>query len=251
MAEAALDMTLDDLIKKNKTGTGGKPRGRGRGAASTSSAGPSRRVPNRSANRAAPYSIAKAPQASWNHDMFEADQAVAFGQAGGRASSIETGTKLYISNLDYGVSNEDIKELFSEIGDLKRYAVHYDRSGRSKGTAEVVFSRRQDALAGVKRFNNVQLDGKPMKIEIVGTNIVTPTAPFSNGAFGFGDTNGAPRSGQVRGGGFGRSRGARGRDRGFRGGNRGWGRGGRGEKVSAEDLDADLMKYHTEAMQTN
>lgn len=59
MAEAALDMTLDDLIKKNKTGTGGKPRGRGRGAASTSSAGPSRRVPNRSANRAAPYSIAK------------------------------------------------------------------------------------------------------------------------------------------------------------------------------------------------
>ncbi|KAK4709624.1 hypothetical protein R3W88_030549 [Solanum pinnatisectum] len=251
MAEAALDMTLDDLIKKNKTGTGGKPRGRGRRAASASSAGPSRRFPNRSANRAAPYFTAKAPEASWNHDMFAADQAVAFGQAGGRASSIETGTKLYISNLDYGVSNEDIKELFSEIGDLKRYAVHYDRSGRSKGTAEVVFSRRQDALAGVKRFNNVQLDGKPMKIEIVGTNIVTPTAPFSNGAFGFGDTNGAPRSGQVRGGGFQRSWGARGRGHGFRGGNRGWGRGGRGEKVSAEDLDVDLMKYHTEAMQTN
>jgi hypothetical protein len=30
----------------------------------------------------------------------------------GRASAIETGTKLYISNLDYGVSNEDIKVLF-------------------------------------------------------------------------------------------------------------------------------------------
>ncbi|XP_055833047.1 THO complex subunit 4A isoform X2 [Solanum dulcamara] len=191
MAEAALNMTLDDLIKKNKTGTGGKPRGRGRGGASA--AGPSRRFPNRSANRAAPYSTAKAPEASWNHDMFAADQGNVFGQAGGRASSIETGTKLYISNLDYGVSNEDIKELFSEIGDLKRYAVHYDRSGRSKGTAEVVFSRRQDAVAGVKRFNNVQLDGKPMKIEIVGTNIVSPTAPFPNGAFAFGDANGVPR----------------------------------------------------------
>ncbi|KAF3632157.1 hypothetical protein T459_01542 [Capsicum annuum] len=58
--------------------------------------------------------------------------------------------------------------------------------------AKVVFSRRQDAIAGVKRFNNVQLDGKPMKIEIVGTNIVTP-APFPNGAFGFEDTNGVPR----------------------------------------------------------
>jgi len=61
MAEAGLDMTLDDLIKKNKTGTGGKPCGRGCGAASASasSAGPSRQFPNRSANRAAPYSIAK------------------------------------------------------------------------------------------------------------------------------------------------------------------------------------------------
>lgn len=62
-----------------------------------------------------------------------------------------------------------------------------------QGTAEVVFSRRQDALAAVKRFNNVQLDGKQMKIEIVGTNIGAPTAPFPSGAFGFGDANGAPR----------------------------------------------------------
>lgn len=31
---------------------------------------------------------------------------------GGRTSSIETGTKLYISNLDYGVSNEDVKVNF-------------------------------------------------------------------------------------------------------------------------------------------
>lgn len=39
-----------------------------------------------------------------------ADQVSAFPvQQAGRASAIETGTKLYISNLDYGVSNEDIK----------------------------------------------------------------------------------------------------------------------------------------------
>ncbi|PHU09214.1 THO complex subunit 4B [Capsicum chinense] len=171
-------MTLDDLIKKIKTAAGGKHRGRGRAvAAATSDGGPSRRFPNRSANRAAPYSTAKlmmvvqAPEAAWNHNMFGADQAIPFGQGGGRASSsIETGTKLYISNLDYGVYNEDIKE-----------------------TSEVVFSRRQDAIAGVKRLNNVQPDGKPMKIEIVGTNIVTPTAPFPGGAFGFEDTNGVPR----------------------------------------------------------
>ena len=32
--------------------------------------------------------------------------------AAARSSSIESGTKLYISNLEYGVSNEDIKVFF-------------------------------------------------------------------------------------------------------------------------------------------
>lgn len=179
------------------------------------------------------------------------DQGLAFQAQAGRASAIETGTKLYISNLDYGVSNEDIKELFSEVGDLKRHTIHYDRSGRSKGTAEVVFSRRTDALAAVKRYNNVQLDGKPMKIEIVGTNISTPAATPVISNVSFGNLNGFPRGGQVRGGAIGRPRGGA-SGGGRRPAARGRGRGrGRGEKVSAEDLDADLEKYHSEAMETN
>ena len=43
-----------------------------------------------------------------------------------------------------------------------------------------------------------------------------------------------------------------GRSRGGRGFGRGRGRGrARDEKISAEDLDAELEKYHSEAMQTN
>lgn len=40
--------------------------------------------------------------------------------------------------------------------------------------AEVVFVKRSDALAAMKRYNNVHLDGKPMKIEIIGTNVGAP-----------------------------------------------------------------------------
>ncbi|KAJ4849401.1 Arrestin- trafficking adapter 3 [Turnera subulata] len=251
----ALDMSLDDLIKSNrKSNSRGRGGGGGGRPPRSSGPGPARRFPNRGGNRAGPYSKpVQAPDTTWQHDMFmeTAAAAAAYPARAGRPSSIETGTKLYISNLDYGVSNEDIKELFSEVGDLKRYSIHYDRSGRSEGTAEVVFARREDAVAAVKRYNNVQLDGKPMKIEIVGTNITSRPAvpPPADGIFR--NPNGPPRS-QGRGSAIGRLRGG-GAGGGFgRGARRGRGRGrGRGEKVSAEDLDADLEKYHSEAMQEN
>lgn len=52
-----------------------------------------------------------------------------------------------------------------------------------QGTAEVVFTRKPDAVAAVKRYNNVQLDGKPMKIEMIGTNLNSAPVPAarSNG----------------------------------------------------------------------
>ncbi|KAK7341713.1 hypothetical protein VNO80_24650 [Phaseolus coccineus] len=244
---AALDLTLDDIIKNSKKSGSGKFRGQNR--SSGSGPGPSRRFPNRVVNRAAPYAAAKAPEATWKHNLY-ADQYVAasgYPAQGGFASSIETGTKLFISNLDYGVSNDDIKELFSEVGDMKRHRVHYDRSGRSKGTAEVVFSRRADAVAAMKRYNNVQLDGKPMKIEIAGTNIATPGVPAANRAIG--NLNGVPRSGQGRNGAL-RKPGGRGQGM-QRGRGRGRGGGRHDEKLSADNLDADLEKYHAEAMQLN
>ncbi|CBI31707.3 unnamed protein product, partial [Vitis vinifera] len=155
-----LDMSLDEIIRNKKKSAGVSSNVRGIG--SGPGPGPARRFGNRELLRTTPYSVAPVFQvleAAWKQEVFT-----------GGVSTMETGTKLYISNLEYGVSNDDIKELFSEVGELKQYSIHYDKSGISKGTGEVVFLRQTDALAAIKRYNNVQLDGKPQKIDLIGAN---------------------------------------------------------------------------------
>ncbi|WRX28608.1 RNA recognition motif domain - like 10 [Theobroma cacao] len=288
----SLDMTLDDMVKRNKSERGrgrGRPRrgrgffGGGRMTATTLAA---RRGPLAVNTRPSQHSIAKASSnlrlsysshrtrsTPWQHDLFE-DSLRAAGISG-----VEVGTKLYVSNLDLGVTNEDIRdfkakevcvsflekfpetlcttqELFSEIGELKRYAVHYDKNGRPSGSAEVVYLRRSDAFAALKRYNNVLLDGKPMKIEIVGANAEVPISARVNVTGINGRRKRAvvltPGPGQSRSSaGPNRSLNRRGGMRSGRSGSRGRGR-GRGKKKpiekSADDLDKELENYHAEAM---
>ncbi|KAG8094265.1 hypothetical protein GUJ93_ZPchr0012g20280 [Zizania palustris] len=196
----------------------------------------------------------------WKHGLFE-DSMVAAGLSG-----IESGTKLYISNLHYGVTKEDIQELFSELGHLKQCAVHYDNNRRPTGSAEVIFTRRSEAVAALKRYNNVRLDGKAMKIEVIGADLglaaasaprvsVVPGARgrgqrevvMMPGASGFG--RGAAGSNFVPGwkrNNFAQRGGGRGRGRSF-GRGRGYGRKGAGEK-SVEQLDKELDNYRSGAM---
>ncbi|WJX32150.1 hypothetical protein P8452_20514 [Trifolium repens] len=285
---SSLDMSLDDRIKNNRS-IRGRGRGRGKAVAGRGSGtvgggrragavngrrvtgnggrttGAVRRGPLMVNTRPSSYAIAKSIRRTkafpWQNDLFE-DSLRAAGIQG-----VEVDTKLYVSNLDRGVTNEDIRELFSELGDLKRYAVHYDKNGHPTGSAEVVYNRRSDAFAALKRYNNVLLDGKPMKIEIVGTNSELPVTARVNVSAMNGQRKRtvvmAPRGGRGggpallnRGAGWGRRGGSRGgtgtvrgrgRGRSGRGGGRGRGRKDGVEK-SAEQLDKELETYHAEAM---
>ncbi|GJR66536.1 THO complex subunit 4D-like protein [Tanacetum coccineum] len=49
-----------------------------------------------------------------------------------------------------------------------------------QGSAEVLFARRSDAFQALKRYNSVQLDGRPMRIEIEGSKYEIPSSARVN-----------------------------------------------------------------------
>ncbi|XP_041674961.1 THO complex subunit 4 [Drosophila eugracilis] len=87
-------------------------------------------------------------------------------------------TRLLVTNLDYGVTDADLEELFNENGLMEKGSVHYDSLGNSMGTAELIFRHRGDALRIIKMFHGVRLDGRRLKIHLVK---ITPD--FKNGLF--------------------------------------------------------------------
>jgi len=134
-------------------------------------------------------------------------------------SSTETNSKkLYVGNLPYSTTEDDLRNLFSQHGELTGATLIIDRmSGRSKGFGFVEFATDEQAIAAVEATNGMEMDGRAMAV-----NVARPQAPREDrGGF-------RPRFGSDNRSGGGFSGGARGGSRGgFGGGNsRGGDRGG-------------------------
>lgn len=143
-------------------------------------------------------------------------------------------TKMMVSNLDRQVSQKDMEELFSEFPDFSKAVLHFDQGGRSVGTCELTFRSRSGAMKAHKQYNGVPLDGKAMKIEVLGGVSLAPVSQR------LGRKSSPPRN---------RDRSPFRRARGGRGGrpnNKPAGGKPKREKketMSAEDLDKELDKY--------
>ncbi|GAM20965.1 hypothetical protein SAMD00019534_041400 [Acytostelium subglobosum LB1] len=83
----------------------------------------------------------------------------------GRNLKLFTGTRLRVYNLHFNISEDDLKAIFVRAGEIKSVRINFDNSGRSNGTAYVIFYNKGDADIAVKTFNNAQLDGKMLKVE--------------------------------------------------------------------------------------
>ena len=125
-------------------------------------------------------------------------------------------SKLYVGNLAYAVTNEDLMELFAQVGSVEKAVVVTDKfSGQSRGFGFVEMADQEGATKAIETLNETDLKGRRIKID---------QARDGGGPRGGG--GGGERRGRPGGGGGGGGFGNRDRDRGNQGGGAGGGRGG-------------------------
>ena len=72
---------------------------------------------------------------------------------------------LYISNLSYNISDEDLRQLFADYGEITSAKVIMDReTGRSRGFGFVELSDYELAIMAIEELNQASYDGKVINI---------------------------------------------------------------------------------------
>ena len=74
-------------------------------------------------------------------------------------------TKLYVGNLAFQTTSQELQELFATAGTVESASVVEDRdTGRSRGFAFVEMSTNEEATAAIDQFNGKEVGGRPLKV---------------------------------------------------------------------------------------
>jgi RNA recognition motif-containing protein len=99
-------------------------------------------------------------------------------------------TKLFVGNLNFDTTPEELRALFAEIGEVVSVSVPTDRdTGRPRGFAFVELSTPEQAAAATEKLNGHELGGRALRV-----NEATERSPggpsFRPGGFGAGGPGG-------------------------------------------------------------
>jgi RNA recognition motif-containing protein len=88
--------------------------------------------------------------------------------------------KLYVGNLSYSATEAQVRELFTQAGEVSDVTIIMDRdTGRSKGFGFVQMTNDGDAQNAIRRFNGQTMDNRALTV-----NEARPREDRSGGNFG-------------------------------------------------------------------
>ena len=73
--------------------------------------------------------------------------------------------KLYVGNISFNTSNQDLNDIFGEFGAVESANVVEDReTGRSRGFGFVEMSSKSEGEAAISALNGKEVDGRELKV---------------------------------------------------------------------------------------
>jgi cold-inducible RNA-binding protein len=116
--------------------------------------------------------------------------------------------KLYVGNLSFQTSSEDLQQLFAQAGTVESATVVEDRdTGRSRGFGFVEMASKEDGEKAIEQFNGTDLNGRNLTV-----NEARPREDRGNRGGGGGRGFGGNRGGGGGRGGYGGGGGGRDRN---------------------------------------
>jgi len=94
--------------------------------------------------------------------------------------------KIYVGNLSYDVTEEELRQLFTPLGQVASVSIVKDKySGQSKGFAFVEMPSVSEGQAAITALN-----GKPLKDRTLTVNPARPSSDSRGGSYGGGRSGG-------------------------------------------------------------
>jgi RNA recognition motif-containing protein len=106
-------------------------------------------------------------------------------------------TRLYVGNLNFRTTGDELREMFSQAGEVENASVVEDRdTGRSRGFGFVEMATQEGAAAAIEQFNGKEFGGRTLTV-----NEARPRAERGGGGGGYGGGGGGRGGGYGGGGG--------------------------------------------------
>lgn len=99
------------------------------------------------------------------------------------------GTKLYVGNLSFNTTENELQELFSQAGTVQEVSLMQDKfTGKSRGFAFVTMGSEEDAQNAISKFNGQTIEGRPLTVNEARPR--EPRPPGGGGGRGYGGGGG-------------------------------------------------------------